>query len=239
MAELRDIDLNWIARRLPVPVVKAMQSRAGRCFLAGGFIRATIAGEEPKDIDLFVPTYNEAMELATQLFGADAMTGGRGPGAVLRSDFAYTGTVEGVTVQVIHRWTFASPADVLSHFDFTVARAAVWWDIPKASTGIDDFSFVEGEAEWAGECDDAFYPDLAAKRLVYTTPADPEPGGTMLRLLKFAARGYRMPLNSLGGLLGTLASHMDSRIDRGEMTTKITENLRSVDPGDPPDWAAA
>lgn len=223
---LRQIDIDWIVRRLPSKVAEAMKSRPARCFLAGGFLRACIAGEDPKDIDLFVGDGTEARNLALELFGAKD-----GNPDALASDFAFTGTIDNQTVQVIHRWTFETPADVLAHFDFTIARAIIWWHEPPATEPTEFEPFGEIESDWAGECDPDFYADLAARRLVYTRPTDPEPGGSILRALKFAARGYRMPLSSLGSLLASVTKDVQPSVDLAELTTLITAKLKEVDPG--------
>ena len=51
METLTDTDLNYCVRRLPKDVRALMQGQ--RLFMGGGFIRETIAGGEPKDIDFF------------------------------------------------------------------------------------------------------------------------------------------------------------------------------------------
>ena len=48
--------------------------------------------------------------------------------------------------------------------------------------------------EYVGLCNIRFYPDLAARRLVYTSPLrNEDAGGSILRVLKFYQRGYRIP----------------------------------------------
>ena len=54
MSHLIDADLHFVMSRLPHDV-RSMVKENG-LFLAGGFIRATIAGEKPSDIDLFGAT---------------------------------------------------------------------------------------------------------------------------------------------------------------------------------------
>lgn len=165
--------------------------------VAGGFVRSCIAGEKVADIDLFVSTPERAEALANEF----QTIRGR-PGKPYRSPNAYT--VRGKPpVQIIHRWTFGTATDLLLSFDFTIARAVIWH---------------EGKGgEFRGFCDQRFYPDLAAKRLRYCNPVrEEEAGGSMLRVLKFYQRGYRIPLDSLGAVM----TRMVTRLDIDQMTRK-------------------
>jgi len=127
-------------------------------------------------------------------------------------------------VQVIHRWTYDVAEDLVQSFDFTIAKAAVWFDP------------VVG---WNSMCDETFYPDLAAKRLTYTSPQrNEDAGGSMLRVLKYYQRGYRIPLDSLGAVIARLMSGVEfDKIREGREETQekqlakvVTGLLREVDP---------
>jgi hypothetical protein len=122
-----------------------------------------------------------------------------------------------LTVQFIHRWTYATPEALLESFDFTIACAAFWFD-KKLSL-------------WKSLCDDSFYEDLAAKRLVYTSPdRHEEAGGSLLRAFKFANRGFRLPIPSLAAVLARATKGLGGAITEQELTTQIQERLREVDP---------
>ena len=177
---LNTTDVASVLRHLPAAVRAALQQEPGRRFLAGGFIRAIIAQETPNDVDLFVTGDDAARALAKEL---------KTPTPAVETGNAISIDGHAYKVQIIHRWTFATPHDCVKHFDFTVCAAAVWWD------GV----------AWDSTCDAAFYSDLAAKRLMYRHPTDPEPGGSMLRLLKFAARGYVAPPSSIAAIVARLA----------------------------------
>ena len=59
-------------------------------------------------------------------------------------------------------------------------------------------------------CSGTFYQDLAAKRLRYTRPArNEDAGGSLLRVLKYYQKGYRIPLESFAGVLTRLISALD------------------------------
>lgn len=183
MQELLKKDLHWILRRTPGKVIKALKSYPGRVFLAGGFIRACVSGEEVSDIDLFVPSKMEADLLSQILLVKETK--------VFTSDNAITLKYPDNTppIQIIHRWTYEKPEELIESFDFTIAKSVVWFD---------------GE-NWQSLIHDTFYADLAAKRLTYTSPQrNEDAGGSMLRVLKFYQKGYRIPLDSLGAVMARL-----------------------------------
>lgn len=219
-------DLSWCLQRLPAPWRDMMQARPNQLFLAGGFIRSCIAREDVNDADFFAPNHDTAAACALLVAGPARLT-------PIRTDNAYTVPTKPVPAQFIHRWTFTNPVDAIASFDFTIARAAIWWD---------------GQA-WASACDPRFYPDLAAKRLVYCMPERiEEAGGSLLRVLKFYQRGYRIPLDSLGAVIARLAGsvrldEIDRKVKAGhsretELAFVLTGLLREVDPAIDPTHAA-
>jgi len=213
MIELLHEDLAWCLRRLPAGVLSMLKERP--LFLAGGFIRDCIAGEPPSDIDIFGPT-KDALEAAARKLGEDAR--------VIETDNAFTVIGKGrLSVQFIHRWTYKTAAEIVPSFDFSIARAAAWYD----------------DKGWHSICDDRFYPDLAAKRLVYCCPdRNEDAGGSMLRVLKFYQRGYRIPLDSLGAVMARLIRAVDVKelLSHGAETHEsqwakvLTGLLHEVDP---------
>jgi len=215
--ELDSQDLAWAVRRLS-RVVREMLVKHGPegLFLAGGFLRASVTGENAADIDLFSPTPAKADEWATAL-------GERTGKGTHRSMNAITVKMKPLVTQFIHRWTFSHPLECLPSFDFTIAQAALWWDGTK----------------WQSACSERFYVDAAAKRLVYTRPTREEaPGGSLLRVLKFYQRGYRIPLDSFAAVIGRLlhgyrAKDLQDAIANGDTawsTQVLTALLHEVDP---------
>lgn len=214
MTDLTWEDVAWAARRLPKIVKVLLQKHGAKVFVAGGYVRAVIAGERINDIDLFTSSKDYGEACAKEL----ANPADRKPRRMLSTDNAYTVFVKPFPVQFIHRWTFASPSDALESFDFTIAQAALWWD---------------GEAKWwRGCCSERFYADLAAKRLVYTEPTREEAaGGSLLRVLKFYQRGYRIPLDSMGAVIARLVKGIEpDAMGRCDVAQIITGLLREVDP---------
>lgn len=212
-------DLLWCVRRLPKSVVALCKKNPGAVFIAGGYIRSCIANEPVNDIDVFAPSVEAANRYACDIAGPD--------GKIHRTDNALTIVGMRAPVQIIHRWTFATPQDCVASFDFTIASAAFWWN---------------GTA-WDSVCAEFYYADLAAKRLVYLRPArNEDAGGSILRVLKFYQRGYRIPLDSLGAVIarlmsGVRASGLTAEGEDG-VARVITGLLREVDPLIDPDHIA-
>jgi len=216
--EQRDLlreDITWCIQRFPSGLRTLLKSETSNLVVAGGFIRSCVANEKISDIDLF-STSKEQAELYARRYAGDK-------GRVIATDNAFTVVEKAqIPVQFIHRWVYEKPQDILASFDFTIAMAAIWFD------GI-----------WNGICADRFYTDLAAKRLVYTSPKRiEEVGGSLLRVLKFYQRGYRIPLDSFGQVIARLVSGIqENRLgieNRGnveEWTGKVLTGLmREVDP---------
>ena len=214
--ELTPNDLRYVVERLPRDIRKLLTENAKRLFVGGGFIRATIAGETPSDIDLFG---DDPKFLATV---ASLLSGRREGSKLHTSKNAITLlTPDRLPVQFITRWTFDDARKLVASFDFTVCQAAIY----RHGT--------QSNAQWGSAIGNGFYVDLAGRRLVYTNPVrDEEAGGAMLRVLKYTKRGYSIQVNSLGGVIARLAMKLDpsrltSAIDAG---TVIAGMLREVDP---------
>jgi len=173
--------------------------------VAGGFIRAIVAGEEPRDIDVFLNDQGLAAELAGRYSG---QCGAPPPG---RSSKAITvWPKDGIPVQFIYRWHFESPEDLIGSFDLTLSKAALWCD---------------GEI-WRSVVDPAFYPDVALRRITFVPPdRDDEDGAALLRILKFYRRGYRTNLSSLAAAVARLVD----RDDEAPLTADLLAALREVE----------
>lgn len=215
MPELLNEDLWWCVAGLPDAVSDVLHDRDKPCFLAGGFIRSRVAAELVNDIDLFVSNPADAKAVAEKLANGTK---------VFETGNALSVEVAGRDVQVIHRWTFNTPQECVLSFDFTIARSAIWWDCVSL--------------DWKSVCDDRFYADLAAGRLVYCNPQrNEDAGGSILRALKFTGRGYRIPPKELGKVIARLMSAVDlpkvsdnSGIQEERLAHVLTGLLYEVDP---------
>lgn len=195
MTQLVPIDLHHAVTRLPPIVRGILQFNPNRSFLAGGYIRSRITGEKVSDIDLFSSSKEEAKALAEHALCAfQAAHGPPNKHEIWETENAFSIKGSHPFVQFIHRWTFEDPVSAIDSFDFTIAKAAIWYD---------------GKA-WLSVCHPHYYADLAAKRLLYCSPVrEEEAGGSLLRVLKFYQRGYRIPLDSLAAVLARMESGID------------------------------
>lgn len=210
-------DLHRVLARTPRAVRNLLREHPEKLLLAGGYIRAVIGNERPNDIDIFCSSKELALQAAQGLALAYK-------GRLHSTDNAHTVLASGrVPVQFIHRWTYATPAELLEDFDFTIAQAVIY-ATPDENT-----------LEWQSQVAFSFYADLAAKRLVYTAPVrDEEPGGSLMRVRKFLARGYHIDATNLGLVITRLVLGVDQIRDLGigqaHLARVITGLLREVDP---------
>lgn len=215
MTELTSNDLRYVVQRLPRDIRDLLSENPGKLFLGGGFVRATVAGEAPSDIDLF--GYDkDFLDTAARMLAAR-----REGSKTHKSKNAITLlTQDRLPVQFITRWTFANASDLVASFDFTVCQAAIWRE-RNAPGGA-----------WRSSIGRNFYIDLAARRLVYTNPVrDEEAGGSMLRVIKYVKRGYSIQVSSLGNVIARLTTAMqDSKLAGEQPGAVIAGLLREVDP---------
>jgi hypothetical protein len=182
-------------------------------FLAGGFLRSTIHNERPSDIDLFGSDKAQLHEVAMKLAISRK-------GRLHETENAYTVLTQGRTpVQFIHRWVYTEPLELLNEFDFTIARAVLWWkkDIER----------------WASLCDADYYADVATKRLIYCKPErDEAAGGSLLRARKLLTKGYFISARDLGLVIARLMGSV--RLEECDTTEKMEDViiglLHEVDP---------
>jgi len=223
---LEQQDLIWCLRRLPLRVRNLLKNNPLQLAVGGGFIRSCVANERVNDIDLFI-----CKEIAADNVKAAALSYAvemaNGKAKVITTDNAVTAATRPFATQIITRWTFKSPVEVIESFDFTISKAII---------------YNSGEAHndgWVGFADSCFYSDLAAKRLVYTQPErNEDAGGSILRVLKFYQRGYRIPLDSMGAVVARLMMGVkmdkvtagDGRINEPQLAKILTGLLREVDP---------
>lgn len=197
MNELTWHDLQFALLQTPKPLLKLMKGPAwaGKIFVGGGFLRSIVAREPVNDIDVFTGSKNDA-EMLSQILAAETES------RVYTTDNAYTVLGTKPAVQIIHRWTFDTAHNLCQSFDFTCCCAAFWWN--EKNDGLID------ESSWASTCDPRFYCDVAAKRLIYRNPTrNEDAGGSMLRVLKYYQKGYRIPLDSLAAVITRLVQGVD------------------------------
>lgn len=209
--KLTDGDLRFVVSRIPRDIRELMQKEP--VILAGGFIRSTIMGEKASDIDIFGREEGELKGIAYKLCAA------RKARPIETKNAITVLSPPRLPVQFIFRWTFSSLQATADSFDFTICQAAI--------------QFREGK--WESHTSEGFYPDLAARRLVYTSPSrNEDAGGSILRVRKFLARGFNIQAPSLAAVIARLISRVDLEretvADEPGMAKVITGLLREVDP---------
>lgn len=217
-SELTPNDLRYVVQRLPKDVRQLLSEHPGKLFVGGGFVRATIAGETPSDIDLF----GHDKEVLASI--ANILASRRGNAKQHKTGNAITLlTPDRLPVQFITRWTFDTAQALTQSFDFTVCQAAIW----RGGAGVSN-------DPWRSCIGAQFYVDLAGRRLVYTSPVrDEEAGGSLLRVIKYVKRGYSIQVSSLGNVVARLAWKVgESRLAATEegMGVVLGGLLREVDP---------
>lgn len=171
MPELTKAETLKVVDALPGPLVAAMEDMEGGFIIAGGFIRDTLMGEKPNDIDIWAtPQHgtNAALELwanesgyswdGTQgLYGKSRKFHPKGGGFIL--DF----------VNLVHK----DMAGVMMGFDLQCCQGAVRLT----------------RKGWAGKCAEGFRAGLNGKLLEKTATV---PFVGAIRLKKFLERGWTM-----------------------------------------------
>jgi hypothetical protein len=186
MRDLTYRDGQWVCQRLPGNLRVILEFDFPGVVVAGGFVRDVISRDTPTDIDLFIPRDFDTERLSKKIVERFRLN----QEDVHTTPNAWTFRTRPLVIQMIHRWRFDDIDSCLASFDFTISQAGI--------------VYVKNHG-WKSRCSDAFYEDLASRRLIYTSPArEEEPGGSFLRLLKFYSRGYRAPLESSADLLGRL-----------------------------------
>lgn len=187
--KLKDKDIQKIVEQLPKALIDLME--VNNVFLAGGAIRAIIAGEKVKDFDLFTSSKEKARQYAESLSEKFDNEG------YLETENAFTikdnlGSIP--DIQFIHRWTFINGRELIGSFDYTIAQAAIWFE----------------NGDWKSVAAPSFYDDLEAKQLTYTAPdREEEPGGSLLRMRKFLRMGYDISSYDMAKVISRLLNGSD------------------------------
>lgn len=216
LAQLTSEHLRYVVTRTPRDIRDLLTEFHGKLYIGGGFIRETLSGSPPQDIDLFVDTAETASAV-------EAVLVAKRPGTkVHRSKNAITLVSDNrLPVQIITRWLFDGPSNLVRSFDFTVCQSAVWREGKSSNS------------RWRSSCSARFYQDLATRSLVYTNPKrEEEAGGSFLRVLKFLKRGYNVQVGTLTDVIVRLTDASDEECERSGIprAASVYSLLREVDP---------
>lgn len=196
MQQLRENDVSKVVAALPPPIRRML--RMSRFFLAGGFVRSIVNAEIPNDIDLFVPSSEQALRYSHLLKASRRVT---------KNAISVRLGPSIPPVQFIVRWLFTEPGKVIESFDFTIAQAVVWFDGSK----------------WQGLCADTFYVDVSDRRLRYTSPTrEEDAAGSLLRVNRFIARGYNILDEDMGKVVARVVTEAKKTEGLFETTEEAT-----------------
>lgn len=244
MASLAHHDLQFALLLTPKQLLEIMKRPewAGKIFVGGGFLRSIVAGDPVNDIDVFVTDAKVAEDLADELATEKERLDRRHftevgvRTSLWRTDNAITVKCYEPKIQIIHRWTFKTGVEAADSFDFTCCAAMFWWGTK---------TIPHDEIGWQSYCDPRFYCDVAGKRLIYRNPVrNEDAGGSMLRVLKYYQKGYRIPLDSLADVITRLCTgvrqfnHALYDAQPGEISGVICGLLREVNPAIDPSHVA-
>lgn len=211
-------DLKKVVFALPEKAREALRRFPEECTLAGGFIRAIVAGENTRDIDLFVKDEKTAKKVADEV----DLKYEKGE-QFLRCD------CDGVEVQIVWRYNYTTPVDVPNDFDYTVCKACVY--------------FTEGDKKkneepgYRGICHERFYRDIARKELVYICDRDEEQSTGFPRLLKYTAYGYQIGPQSLAEVIVKCCLSMDFEKGFEGLLMQLEEAFKKAN-GTDEEWAS-
>jgi hypothetical protein len=161
-----------------VPDAVRFQLKTNPVVLAGGVIRDTAAGLPVKDIDIFCHSAEQAEKLATEAASF-----------VRKTLFAYSVTLDGVSVQYVFYKDFTDAKDLISQFDFRACCAGVY--------------FSDGDfGEWRGVAVEGFHADCRDKVLRFMSQEkDAEKLTALRRALDFAKRGWTISNDEVTNIL--------------------------------------
>ncbi len=188
--KLNQLDLERAVKLLPQKVQNILILHD--VVVAGGYLRSVVSRERIKDIDIFSRSKEAAFAAYKELreWQSEEVK-------TVETKNALSIMVDKRFVQFIYRWVSPDPESLIKSFDFTIAKAAIWYDKSKG---------------WDSLIDENFYPDIAAKRLTYTFPdRDEEASGSLLRVLKFVKKGYNIPSKSLAGVVARVAQQAEKK----------------------------
>jgi hypothetical protein len=183
---LEQDDVKKVIYSLPESIVTSLRKAEEKAILAGGYIRAIIGSEPVNDIDIFVDSKRTAIGFC---------------GYKDEKDKHYAFEAGGIKVQVIWRYPFTNPGELLEQFDYTAVKAAIWFDNGDSTKKI--------EPGFKSICHQRFYRDLARKMLVYDCDREVERVESIPRLLKYTRYGYNIDPHSLADVITKTCLSLD------------------------------
>lgn len=163
-----------------------------KCIIAGGFVRAYYAGENPSDMDIYFRNRDDCSLFEKKMSSSDDWE------ETFRTDRAISFTSNRKRVQLISV-IFGDPHEILSAFDYTVCSVA----------------FCNGSVLMH----DDFFKDLAARVLVFTGSSFPT--SSLKRSYKYLKRGYSICDENIIALAEAVTDEISRAWEAGAMDSII------------------
>jgi hypothetical protein len=171
-----------------IPLIIREQLGTNDIVIAGGFIRDSLLGLSPSDIDIFVKTKDLANQLAS-----DVAYGHQGLG-ITETSCSFTLINNGLIIQYVYCRPFTTPESLINEFDFRCCGVA-FSNIGNKTTAL--VSKVEG-----------FEQDTRDRRLVFRC-ANYNKGnlGALTRAFKFTAKGWFLSEEEMAKIVHSYAAY--------------------------------
>lgn len=212
MKSFSELEFNLLVGRLAAAVRAVLVSSGG--ILAGGALISLWNNEEPRDYDIW---YSD--EVGASL-GAELYTSYGGGVALKTSSSVLTApawlvglTIKVPPVQFIWLYERLDAWEVLKTFDFSVCKAALWYDSAKC--------------RWTGIHVEDWFMDVENKVLEYVSGAW-NPGGALQRAMKYSKRGYVLGVASLNRILVDVIKTSEiCDLEDWEISKKLAGSVRA------------
>lgn len=206
---------------IPRDVLSILQDFGPRAVVGGGFLRTmgsqVIHGEgraekNPKDLDIFTSSA-DLRQFIRDLHGR-RYAGARYYGLDMHGEsVSFNARTPGeVPVQIIGMFSFTDPLEVMGKFDFSVARAVLWWD----------------GAAWVSAAHPCWESDIRRRRAWYSEA--PNPVGTLLRIERYASLGYHLDRKCVARIAALAARQAEQWIaaDPSHAAYTISEAIEAL-----------
>jgi hypothetical protein len=177
LEEIRKV-LAYVPTAAYVPII-----REPGPVVAGGLIRDVFAGLEPKDVDIFCHSEEQAERLAFQAANGK-------PDRIRRTTFAYSVSGLSLPVQFIFFKGFETVEELVGQFDFRACCAGIrFYDEPS-------------RFGWEGVAVEGFREDCNDRVLRFMSQdKDRDKLTALRRALNFAAKGWKIENEEVGKIL--------------------------------------
>jgi hypothetical protein len=173
-----------IVKALPSELRDLLVETGPALCVAGGFCRDVMTGHEPKDIDIFS---RSKAALTAALDSFDWIEHYTMKKTANAENFV-SDDPERPDIQFITRVFLRDHYNAILSFDFSICQVGVYFDPDKG---------------WVGLASEAFLEDLPNFRMRYTAPErDEDPGASLLRMVKFVSRGYKIAEADIAKIVG-------------------------------------